>query len=370
MRSFLAAILVSSPLFAQSAADFDAQIAKFDSKSKDDRIAALKWIRGQKSTKEALDAIPKCETLANDAEPEVREAAFTTLAQICLKHKRPCPAVIAKAVRDPDDAARCLAGAFVGIFEKEQLTGCVDLLLAACADDRADVRSTCVSLIAHAAPNDARVLAAIEKARKDKVFGVRMNAECARHTAKKDLAEFLNFIVRVRAEPEAVLDKLPADSEDAKRQQCQRNLFVLGSALRIIEWSEERPDELAAALVKLLDHKSPAMRSAAADLVGASARRVDIKRADPANGFNSFKSPFESLLPNLDAERKQPKDNVEPVLPSKAYSHLVERKALSKLRYLSTMDTDETVRFRAKRALERFAEIPEPLAVRPREVKP
>jgi hypothetical protein len=34
------------------------------------------------------------------------------------------------------------------------------------------------------------------------------------------------------------------------------------------------------------------------------------------------------------------------------------------------MDTDATVRFRAMRAMERFAEVPEPLAVRPREVKP
>src|SRR5262249_33101738 len=156
---------------------------------------------------------------------------------------------------------------------------CVDLLLAACGDDRADVRSTCVTLIAHAAPNDPRVLAAIEKARKDKAFDVRLNAECARHTATKDLAEFLRFIVQIRAEPDAVVDKLPADSEDAKAQQCRRNLFILGSAVSVAAWSEERPDDLAGALMKLLDHKSDTMRLAAIELIGAAARKIP---EDPA----------------------------------------------------------------------------------------
>jgi hypothetical protein len=372
MRTFMIALLLVSPLAAQSAADFDTQLAKLTPEAtKEDRVAVAKWLRANYKSSHAPKAIPALERLIQKGpEAEVRRQAAAALLMTVHQHDVECPLGLIQALRDPVDEVRWEAAVLGRPFKRKMAPGALDALIAAAKDERAEVRSTCLLLLAIAAGKDPNARVVIERAKQDKTFDVRHSAHCAWFTATDDLAEFLTYMIRVREEPDAVLNPLPEGSEEAKTQMCQRNLFVLGSAIRIIEWREERPDELAAALVKLLDHKSPAMRRGAADLVGASARKVDIKGADPANGFDAFKSPFESLLPYVDPEGKLPKEKAEPVLPSKAYPHLVERKALAKLRYASTMDTDETVRIASRRALDRFAEVPEPLAVRPREVKP
>ena len=167
-----------------------------------------------------------------------------------------------------------------------------------------------------------------------------------------------------------MLDKHPAESEAAKLQQTQRNLVMLGGAIRVIEWTNDRPDELAAALLKLLDHKSAAMRRGAADFIGASARKVELKRFDPLEAFNSKKSTFSSLLPYIDPKGEAAKEPEEKPLPSKAFARLLERKAVAKLRYAVTMDADISVRAAARLALKHFAEVPEPVEIRPREVRP
>jgi hypothetical protein len=316
-----------SPLAAQSAADFDAQLAKLTPQaSKADRVAVAKWLRANYRSADAPKAIPALERLIQtDPEAEVRREAAAALLMTVHRHDVECPIGLIQALRDPVDEVRWEAAVLARPFKRKMAPGALDALIAAAKDERADVRTTCLLLLANAAGKDPNARLVIERAKQEKSFDIQHTAHCAWFIATDDLAEFLTYMIRVREEPESVLKPLPEGSEEAKAQMCMRNLFVLGSAMRIIEWTEDRPDELAAALVTLLDHKSPAMRRGAADLVGASARKVDIKRADPANGFDSFKAPFESLLPVVDPEGKPAKEKPEPVLPSRAYSQLVER---------------------------------------------
>jgi hypothetical protein len=44
----------------------------------------------------------------------------------------------------------------------------------------------------------------------------------------------------------------------------------------IVEWSDKRPDDLAAALVELMKNKSPIIRRGAARLVGTAVRKTKL----------------------------------------------------------------------------------------------
>src|SRR5262245_10517845 len=189
-----------------------------------------------------------------------------------------------------------MASVLGGPFERRLAPGAFDALLATAADERADVRSTALIHLSHAAGKDPKARAAIEKAKTDKTFDVRNSAHSAWFTATDDMAAFLAYTIRVREEPKAVLDVLPEGSEEAKLQQCQRNLFVLGSASRIADWKEDRPDDLAVALLKLLDDRSALIRRGAADLMGVSAQKVEkVKAPEGPFGTPFNSSPFESL---------------------------------------------------------------------------
>lgn len=377
MRSALATfvvLLISSGVRAEppSAADFDTQLAKLTPEAtKAERLAVAKWLLSNFPSKHSPRAVPALEQLiCKDAEPEVRQKAVAALVQLVNRHDVPCPLGLIAALRDPVDEVRWEASILSGPYKKPLAPGVLDALIVATADERTDVRSICLIHLAQAAGKDVKARAAIAKAKEDKTFDVRNMAHSAWLLATDDLAAFLTYVIRVREEPKAVLDALAEGSEAAKLQQYQRNLFVLGSAARIADWTHERPDDLAAALIKLLDDKSATMRRGAADLIGVSARKVEQKRRDPLAPFDAGNSPFESLLPYLDPDGKTPKEKPAPApQPSKAYAGLLERKADDRLRP-GREGFGRSGPRGARRALERFAEVPVPLNIRPREVKP
>ena len=94
------------------------------------------------------------------------------------------------------------------------------------------------------------------------------------------------------------------------------------------------------------------------------------KRDDPKFGIDVGTGSLRSLLPSVESEPRAAEEKPEQPMPSKTYPKLIERKAVQRLRYIATMDDDLTVRAAAKLALQRIAELPEPLSVRPREVRP
>jgi len=351
-----------------TAADFDDQIAKLTTEAtKAERSEVAKWLRRNYPSEHSPRAIPALERLiAKDTDSGVRRNAVAALVLIVHRHDVSCPLGLIAALRDPVDEVRWEASVLSGPYKKRLAPGVLDALIAATTDDRVDVRSTCLLHLACAAGKDVKARAAIEKAKGDETFEVRHTAHSAWFTATDDMTAYLTYVIRVREEPKAVLNALAEGSEAAGLQQRQRNLFLIGSAARIGDWTEERPDDLAAALSQILDDKSPTMRRGAADLMGAAARKVE-KRRDPLAEFGT--SPLESLLPLNDPDRP-PKAKPAPAPePSKAYARLLERNADARLRDLATKDADESVRLAARRALERFGEVPQPPNIRPKEIK-
>lgn len=360
-------VLMSPFAWAQpSAADFDAEIARLTLKAaKEERQAAAKWLHRNFPSQHSPRAIPALEqVIAKDPDAAVRQEAVAALVQIVNRHDVPCPLGLITALRDPVDEVRWSASVLEGPYRRRLAPGVLDALIAATADERVGVRSTCLYHLACAAGKDARARAAIEEAKEDKSFEVRFTAHSAWYTATGDLVVYLTYVIRVREEPKTVLDKLAEGSEAATLQQSQRNLFLIGSAARIGDWTEDRPDDLAAALLKLLEDKSATMRRGAAELIGISARKVEKQQA----GFGE--SPFESVLPFIDPDHKPPKGKPAPAArPSKAYASLLERNADERLRDRAANDSEKTVRTAAQHALDRFKEVPQPLGIPPRESK-
>jgi hypothetical protein len=351
-----------------SAADFDTQIAKLTpTATKDERLAAAKWVRANFASKHAPRAIPALEELVRkDPEAAVRRVAVESLVHIVNRHDVPCPLGLVVALRDPVDEVRWSASVLPGPYKRRLAPGAFDALLAAAADDRPGVRVNALIHLSHAAGKDPKARAVIEKAKGDKSFEVRCTAHSAWFTATHDLPAYLAFMVRVREEPKTVLDPLPEDSEEAKDQRKRRNLVILGHSILIADWAESRPDDLAIALLGLLNDKSAAMRRGAAELLGVVARKAEIPHAEPL-GFDWNKSPL-SLLPYPELKEKEEKIPPKP-RPSEAYARLLARNADAKLRDLAAKDPDETVRAAARRSLDRWKEAPVPLDIPPRELK-
>jgi hypothetical protein len=354
-------------------ADFDNQIAKLTpGATKEDRLTVAKWLQNNYRSEHAPRTISLLEELARkDPESTVRQTAVAALVHIAHRHDVPCPLGLILALRDPVDEVRWMASVLGGPYERRMAPGAFDALLAATADERAEVRSIALIHLSQAAGKDPKGRAVIEKAKADKNFDVRNSAHIAWFKVTDDMAEFLAYTIRVREEPQRVLNVLPEGSEEAKTQQYQRNMFILGSASRIADWNEDRPDALAVGLLKLLEDKSALIRRGAVDLMGNSAQRIEkVKTPEGPFGTPLHSNPFEAIFPYIETGTPVPKEKPSPQpLPSKTYASLLARKADVRLYDLAAKDPDETVRASARQALSRWREIPVPLDIQPRELK-
>ena len=332
-----------------TSADFEVQLARLGpTATKDDKVEAARWFQTNAKSKHALTAVGALEKLVRkDPEAEVRMRAVVALLFISQAHQKPCPLALVEAVRDPSEDVR--VNAAVGLF-KEFEPGAVGVLLEGTRDKNPDVRSDCVHLLGTVAPKDPKVLAAIEKAKADPHSNVRHTAHCIKFKVSNDLAEMLAYFIRLREDPASIKDRHPAGSEAEKLEQARYDLYQIGSAVRLVEWSNQRPAELAAGLMKLLDDKSPTMRRGAATLVGATAKKVEL---DP---MQLWKDLPEALRPVIDPDTKPKKDS--PPEPSPAALKLRELKVEDKLRDLQDKDPDESVRIAAIIALKRLDEVP------------
>jgi hypothetical protein len=177
--------------------------------------------------------------------------------------------------------------------------------------------------------------------------------------ANDRLDEFLAYIIRVREDPDAVLSPAPKDPETRDRERAMKNLFVLGSAMRVIEWSERRADELAPILLKLLGDKSAVMRRGAANLIGAAVVKVDLP--DPARRPDDWLSRILSQVGQDNMPGPPKKDAPAEGRPqkSKVAVRLEKLNVEARLRELRDQDPDGGVRAAARQALERLAGVQE-----------
>jgi len=344
-------ILVGLPTFAPAEppteAEFAEQVRRLDPKTigKEDRLKALGWLNGNSRAANADKAVPALERCSrDDPEWEVRQKAVLCLGLIARSMDRPCPLAVLEAIHDKEDFVRYQAFERAALF-KAYPAEALDVLLRGVQADNAELRGTSLLLLPRVAAKDPKALAAVEQATKDKVFDVRHSAHVARFRLRDKLDEFLPYLIRVREDPASVLSPVPADSEVGKNELRERNLVLLGTGSRMVEWGESRTDELAAALVKLLADESPVMRRGAAGLIGASAVKVE----PPRQG-----GPFDSILPYIDPPAA-PKGAAPE--KSKVAARLERLGVVAALQKMQADDTDRTVRDAARSALERLATV-------------
>jgi hypothetical protein len=329
------------------------------------RREALGWINVNYRTAAAAAVVPALErSCRREPDKELRRRAVSTLSHVAKHQGRPCPLAVAEALLDKEEFVRWEAAAHTPIFERFA-PGCVEVLLRGVVSEMADVRSTCLLVLARAAGKDKRALEAFERAQRDPVFDVRHSAHLARFRATDRLDEFLPYAIRLIEEPDAVLSPAPEGSELRKKERELRNLFHIGLVLRMFEWSETRADELAAALRKLLADPSPVRRRGAANLIAASAVRIEMParkdRFSPLEGLqvDSNKEMFKYLYLTPSATPQVPAAVKKEARPekSKVALRLEKLNVEQDLRRLRDQDPDRGVRDAARRALERLASL-------------
>jgi hypothetical protein len=339
-------------------AEFRAQIQRLDRKfDLTFRLTALKWLADHPTAKHADLALPALESvLRKDGEVKIREEAAVALGTLVKRLGKPCPLALVEAVLDENVYVRQAAEAFGNRFTTYP-PGAVSTLLRGVASEDAMIRTYCHGLLARAAPGDERVLAIIDAATHDKIFQVRHNAHCAKFLANNNLSEFLTWIVRLQEDEEGVFYPVPEDDVLRKDQKSVRNLALVGTATQIVDWCETRPDELADALLQLLDNTSPLIRRGAARLIGAAVMKVNL--SEPGKSENA------SLLNGLSYTFQDPEwlkkhdESHSHSEKSKACISLEKRRVRNRLIKVSASDRDPLVRNAAEAALRRLALVQE-----------
>jgi DNA-binding beta-propeller fold protein YncE len=283
------------------------------------RLQALKSLQNHYIMKNTALAIPVLDrTVRDDPVSTVRAEAVLALAHIARNQELPCPLVVVQAIFDQDEYVRQNAGA-VAVQFTTFTPGTLELALRAAWSEDTNIRDDGLNLLSLAAPKDQRTLVILETAKNDRSFRVRHNVHCYKFKADGRMDEFLAWIIRLQ-EDNSVLDPVPRDEMQRKQDEQTRNLSCIGLTRMIPDWCEERPDDLAAALLQLLDHKSPVVRRGAARLIGVTAEKHDAEEPKPGS---------------------QPKPGPE---KSKVAPCLEKRKARERLEKLIDSDPDRDVR--------------------------
>ena len=325
--------------------DFNKRTSQLEIKnSAAERLEAIKWLTARAESIHASLAVPGLERcLKTDPDAEVRGQAVQCRAMIAAKRNESCPLSVVEAMLDKDESVSQLAATCGELF-KTFSPGSSEILLRCTKSKNAVLRSGCLTLLARAGGKEKNVVEAIRQARKDKSFAVRHSAHVALFQTTDDLPEYLTYFIRLQEDPEGALGRLEGDADDVNRERVTLELARLGSATLIAKWSDDRPSELASALVKLLGDPTPAMRRGAARLIGAASQKIDQKSGtEPSKGRKRTRQPE----------------------PSSAVPYFQKLNAMSRLRELAENDIDATVRNAAGAAMKTLAAV-QPIPKLPR----
>jgi len=208
-------------------AEFKDQLKRLEqNKDKAVRLEILKWLSRHAWAQSAELAIPVLErTIRIDPVMEVRRDAIVTLSAIARERKKPCPLGLIEALLDKHEEVRFHAAVYIGLF-KTFAPGTVEILLRGAQSADADCRRNSLIFLARAGGKDKRALAAIEQGMQDKTFSVRMDAHFAMFNATGRLGPYLDYIIRVREDPDSVLSPAHKNSETWKMERALRNLYI------------------------------------------------------------------------------------------------------------------------------------------------
>ena len=326
-------------------ADFTEQLRKLDAKNdKADRIAVLRWLNWNAAAKNAGLAIPALEKcIRDDPAMEVRRDAIGTLMVIARKLDKPCPLVLIEMLQDKEDEVRWTAGVDAALF-KTFAPGAVEVLLRQVASANAEVRSTSLYFLARAGGKDKKVLDAIDKAKKDKVYDVRHSAHCAWFTATDNLEEFVSYIIRTFEDGDAVHQpRSRRMRKPGRKMQCGgTSIWRSPAASGCSSGATRAPDELATSPSETARRQSaPLMRRMGGK--EPDPRRPSLKWILSKEPFNPLKAaPLPDLSPYIipDKDAKPPKKEEPPQKSKVCVQYRKSRK--SKRNYASCTTTIPT----------------------------
>lgn len=307
------------------------------------RLAVFRWLNGhaQSKNKSLRLALPVLERYAReDLVTRVRGEALLSLGIIAGALEKPCPLVIFEALLDKEEEVRMMAAGGAS-YCKIFLPGTVPVLLRCMQSKNAQTRSDALTFLGRVDKADPKVWEAIEKAKRDKSSVVRNVAHAVHLEATDRLEDYLRFIILISADPESVLPPLPEEKEAQGREKAQRDLYILGAMVKASEWSEKRPDDLAKALMRMLEDPSAPLRRGAIAWIGTFSQK--------GGGFTR-----RSLVDGKEVD-------IPPSLEkSEAGLRFDKLNIEARLREIRTRDSDETVREAAAKTLERLQRLAKP----------
>jgi hypothetical protein len=314
-----------------------------------DRESAARWFGRNGKARAVSATLPELERVVrSDAPQQVRGAALVSVAEIATAQGQRLPPIVFDALYDNEEV-----GVYVGpmILSKHKPLPpyAVEAVARFAGSVSARHREDGLFLLAAYAPNAPETLRLARAAIDDPHGWVRHAGHICvfRLTGKFD--DFFRYVMRFQALSTERPELRPDASEDEKREQARWNLSVIGLAVQMMEWTEDRPGDVRDALVKALADKDPKVRWAAAGQVGRLAQAL---AGTPPPGPTTGKPP-EPEFPWLKSPRQpDPKkqwDGMKLIVGAAAVRNGLDE--------LAAKEANEKVRERAVLARKQLAEL-------------
>lgn len=319
------------------------------------RLEAIRWLKENAKHPQAKTALPVlAERLKSDTDWRVREkAACRLVLEMGLRYKDdPFPLALLTAFRDPDRCVR-VAARFRLTEPKSYPLGAIDeLLKSAVFPDSFEGRAEAVWRLSVSFKDDPRALKAITSALTDPHPVVRQRAHRAHYQATSDLAPLIRYWLRYTDGTDIEWpEDFPVESDDFEiepdRRRAMRNLYRFGFAGFTSGVTSERPTEVAAEMIKLLDDPAAEVRVQVADRVGMFGRSVSEKQA-----FEAVIPPY--LLVEREKHGQPIPDDLSTLRGSPLLTQLLKQGVTGKLLEMAKSDPDDKVRSMAAFALDRL----------------
>lgn len=319
------------------------------------RLEAIRWLKENAKHPQAKTALTVlAERLKSDPDWRVREkAACRLVLEMGLRYKDdPFPLALLTAFRDPDRCVR-VAARFRLTEPKSYPSGAIDeLLKSAVFPDSFEGRAEAVWRLSVSFKDDPRAVKAITTALADPHPVVRQRAHRAHYQATSELAPLIRYWLRYTDGTDTEWpEDFPGEADDLDAtldsRRVMRNLCRFGFAGFMIGVTSERPTEVAAEMIKLLDDPAAEVRVQVADRVGMFGRSVSEKQA------------FEAVIPSYLLVEQEKRGQPIPEDPSTLrggplLTQLLRQGVTGKLLEMAKNDPDDNVRSMAAFALDRL----------------
>jgi HEAT repeat protein len=219
------------------------------------RVAAAEQLRKAKT----VDDLPLFRDLMRDSDARIRCTAIHSVAVIeyCIKKSKLCPRELVAALFDPDPEARDLALVYVGCSAELPMECLPTLLILARSDDSV-VRWSIAADLSKFGWASAMAVPQLRDMSKDADFWVRHNAAHSLWRVTRDAKLVVPVLMRNFTEPDV-------ESLEEGTVRLKATFYVLRGVAR------QSPNEVAPALLDLLQDPSSGIRQRSAALLGAMA---------------------------------------------------------------------------------------------------